>query len=141
MTETERKQIERQLQETAATTERRLGERREILLRLVGDQYGLRPEARPAVLKMLDWEPIEADFDLDWVLFDLNGAMLDLRREQEFLFIPELIHPWAQIPSIDGGARSADPDSFTDDPGSSSSRRSVIRRIKEGYDDDRRRRR
>lgn len=83
-------------------------ERRELLVRHIGDEYGLRPEARPVAAALIDWTAIDVG---EYGEFDVWSAMCQLQREHDYLFIPELL---PRFGSADGGAKS-----FRDDEDSS----------------------
>jgi hypothetical protein len=117
----ERAELERQLEER--TVEREALERKTRTARLeiaaATDFDYMRPEAIPAVVKLLPWDQIEDELDLAIELHDFL-------RENEYLCIPELL-PRRYPGAADGGSRSAEPDEPI-------TRRSAKRHLRDGHD-------
>lgn len=111
-----------------------LATRRELYVRHFGEAHGLRPEAMKVAIALIDWEKVELEEDADWREFLVVDEIRALALEHDYLFIPELIHPFSAEGDADGGKRHHPVDDGADEkPAVERMRREYDRRDPRGH--------
>jgi len=106
-----------------------LDKNRAITLGFAAAHHGLRPEAIPAAVALIDWALIQDDLDLDLALDELYAS-------DSYLFLERA--PREPVPDIDAGARSRGPlDHLDPDEISESTARERLRRGHDPWYQDR----